>query len=100
MLGTFVQVYSDAKVSSSPAEEPSRGAAPRLEMRAAREADGEAVRAGHADAMARRDGQAATEAAPDQRQLSAARADRGREPSGTPRRLSGRITSQVVGYDR
>ncbi|BDA46442.1 hypothetical protein COCOBI_08-5350 [Coccomyxa sp. Obi] len=38
--------------------------------------------------------------ATDQRQVGAARGVRGREPGGASGRFSGRISSQVVGYDR
>lgn len=40
------------------------------------------------------------EVATDQRQVSAARGDRSQERGGASGRFSGRISSQVVGYDR
>lgn len=45
-------------------------------------------------------GNAHGEAATDQHQVSTARGDRGREPGGESGRFSGRISSQVVGFDR
>ncbi|EIE23947.1 hypothetical protein COCSUDRAFT_41287 [Coccomyxa subellipsoidea C-169] len=84
------QVHYDGKVSTAPAP-------------AETEADDKPPRGRHSDARERLDGpdhDAQRNVSPDQRQVSAPRGDRGRDPGSAPGRLAGRITSQVVGFDR
>ncbi len=83
-------MHYDGKVSTAPAP-------------AETEADDKPPRGRHSDARERLDGpdhDAQRNVSPDQRQVSAPRGDRGRDPGSAPGRLAGRITSQVVGFDR
>ena len=88
-----MQVHCEGKVSS--ATDVAAAAQPR--------ADNKVPHSRQEDAQKGRDvggRDAHGEAAPDQRQVSAARGDRGREPGGASGRFTGRISSQVIGYDR
>ncbi|CAL8462575.1 g2108 [Coccomyxa elongata] len=87
------QVHYEGKVSS--ASDIAAAAHPR--------ADSKVAHSRQEDAQKGRDvggRDAHGEAATDQRQVSTARGDRGREPGGTYGRFPGRISSQVVGFDR
>ena len=89
-----VQVHYQGKVGSAPA------VAATFE---APEADDEPPRGRHSDVRTRHNSpehDSRAKAAPDQRQGSEARLDRGREPGGALGRFAGRITSQVVGFER